>query len=80
LKQNNIQDFNSLVELVPGMVAQDEDKIAIRGISRTREGPSPVAFHVNDVFIAMRGEPFYDLEAVEILRGPSGTLFGRNAT
>lgn len=80
LKQNNVQDFNSLVELVPGMVAQDEDKIAIRGISRTREGPSPVAFHVNDVFIAMRGEPFYDLEAVEILRGPSGTLFGRNAT
>lgn len=80
LAQNNVQDFNSLVDLVPGMVAQDEEKIAIRGISRTRDGPSPVAFHVNDVFIAMRGEPFYDLEAVEILRGPSGTVFGRNAT
>lgn len=80
LQRNNVQDFNSLVELVPGMVAQDEDKIAIRGISRTRDGPSPVAFHVNDVFIATRGAPFYDLEAVEILRGPSGTVFGRNAT
>lgn len=80
LKQQNIQDFKSLVEMVPGMVAQDEGKIAIRGISRTRGGPSPVAFHVNDVFIADRGEPFYDLSAVEILRGPSGTLFGRNAT
>jgi iron complex outermembrane receptor protein len=80
LQRNNVQDFNSLVELVPGMVAQDKDQIAIRGISRTRDGPSPVAFHVNDVFIAMRGEPFYDLAAVEILRGPSGTLFGRNAT
>lgn len=80
LQKQNIQDFKSLVEMVPGMVAQDENQIAIRGISRTRGGPSPVAFHVNDVFIAERGEPFYDLSAVEILRGPSGTLFGRNAT
>ncbi len=80
LQRNNIQDLNSLVELIPGMVAQDEENIAIRGISRTRNGPSPVAFHVNDVFIATRGEPFYDLGAIEILRGPSGTLFGRNAT
>jgi len=80
LQENNVQDFASLVELMPGVVAQDEDKIAIRGVSRTRDGPSPVAFHVNDVFIGTRGELFYDLAAVEILRGPSGTLFGRNAT
>lgn len=84
LAQNNIQDFKTLADLVPGMVVQREDggsdEVAIRGISRTRNGPSPVAFHVNDVFIAMRGEPYYDLSAVEILRGPSGTVFGRNAT
>lgn len=80
LARENIQDFASLVELIPGMVAQDEEQVAIRGISRTRDGPSPVAFHVNDVFLAERGEPYYDLQAIEILRGPSGTLFGRNAT
>ncbi len=84
LAQNNIQDFKTLADLVPGMIVQREDggsdEVAIRGISRTRNGPSPVAFHVNDVFIAMRGEPYFDLAAVEILRGPSGTVFGRNAT
>ncbi len=84
LAKNNIQDFKTLADLVPGMIVQREDggsdEVAIRGISRTRNGPSPVAFHVNDVFIAMRGEPYYDLSAVEILRGPSGTVFGRNAT
>ena len=85
LQEHNVQDFNSLVELIPGVVAQDEQKIAIRGISRTRNGPSPVSFHVNDVFIGsqgadIRGEPFYDLGAIEVVRGPSGTLFGRNST
>lgn len=84
IADNNVQDFRTLAALVPGMVVQREevggDEVAIRGISRTRDGPSPVAFHINDVFIDLRGEPYYDLAAVEIIRGPSGTAYGRNAT
>ncbi len=42
-----------------------------------------VAFNLNGVYIsrpnAVNGQ-FYDLERVEVLKGPQGTLYGRNAT
>lgn len=80
MTENNIQDFAALADFTPGLVTRNEDSLTIRGVGKTRDGSSPVAFHVNGFIIEGRSERFYDLAAVEVLRGPSGTVYGRNAT
>src|SRR6185436_11165100 len=59
--------------------------LAMRGIvstNRTEVGDAAVAFHV-DGFYSPRPQgatlTLYDLDRLEALRGPQGTLFGRNA-
>ncbi|MEQ9394000.1 TonB-dependent receptor [Haliea sp.] len=60
--------------------------IAMRGVASsdfTTNVESPVALYVDEVYVSqMSGAGFmlFDMERVEILRGPQGTLFGRNAT
>ena len=60
--------------------------IAIRGVANsdfTTNVESPVAVYVDDIYISqMSGTGFmlFDMERVEILKGPQGTLYGRNAT
>jgi iron complex outermembrane receptor protein len=58
--------------------------IAIRGVggSVTVFGEDPVAVFFDDQFLS-RGQgsnALLDLESIEVLRGPQGTLYGRNAT
>ena len=60
--------------------------LAIRGAANsdfTANQESPVSLYVDEVYISqMSGAGFmlFDMERVEILRGPQGTLYGRNAT
>ena len=58
---------------------------SIRGIGRlviADTGESGVSTHLNEIAVAtnLNSIEFFDMERVEILRGPQGTLFGRNAT
>jgi len=60
--------------------------IFLRGIGNTSFFPNsinPVAVYVDQAYIGQniaQGLQLFDLERVEVLRGPQGTLFGRNST
>lgn len=83
-----IDEVDDFIALTPGVTfsnAQDAGTnfISIRGLSQTRNGEPPVAVVVDDVLqVNSRSfdQPLFDLESVEVLRGPQGALYGRNAT
>lgn len=66
--------------------ATDGLRITMRGVSSsdtTGKGDPSAAFMLDGVYIArpqIQNLSFYDLERVEVLRGPQGTLYGRNTT
>ena len=84
------QDVTALAGQVPSLqVNQYSPTITVfnvRGVSQNDFADSqeaPIAFYNDEVYIgalgAISGQTF-DLDRIEILRGPQGTLFGRNAT
>ncbi len=82
IKSNNIDGFTQLADITPGLVARNDregNDISIRGIGKAFGGTSPVAYHINGFFVDST-EPFYDVQTIEVIRGPSGTVYGRNAT
>ncbi|MDA9621860.1 TonB-dependent receptor [Gammaproteobacteria bacterium] len=91
LDSKNITSFVDLSGIVPGVtVAKNEGYktvISIRGVGNETNqnaiaAPS-VAFHMDGIFIASPFSlqtDFVDIDRIEVLRGPQGTLFGQNST
>ncbi len=85
LEDANLQSISDIANLLPNVQIKGEgnEAISIRGISQSFTSSSPVAQHMNGVFHYRGGSyqnMFYDLQSVEVVRGPSGTVYGRNAT
>jgi iron complex outermembrane receptor protein len=90
LKAAGAVNASSLTEMVPNVQISAAGGggtiIAIRGVSSadtSEKGDPSASFNIDGVNLARpqsAGLAFYDLERVEVLRGPQGTLYGRNAT
>lgn len=92
LTNKGITNSANLATAVPNLQVSSpygntQPNFSLRGISVANEynanQASPVGVYIDDVYIASRtsqGMGLFDLDRVEVLRGPQGTLFGRNTT
>src|SRR3546814_203773 len=90
LSRRGLSQSSELVAAVPGLEfnpsAGNGATPFIRGVGATNLSPgfeSPVAIYLDDAYVGAPPAGFFSLgsvSSVEVLKGPQGTLFGRNAT
>jgi iron complex outermembrane receptor protein len=91
LGQLKLDTPSDLVTQVPnlqvnGIVGEGSPLFSLRGVSMfdySLNQSSPVASYIDEVYkgnFTLFGVELYDLERVEVLRGPQGTLYGKNTT
>ena len=87
IRDAGIERPADFIELIPNVTIVDtanvgDTQVSIRGIVSTRDAESTFAYVVDGVLItnpnAFNGE-LIDIEQIEVLKGPQGALYGRNA-
>ncbi|PWH82327.1 hypothetical protein DIS18_08725 [Algibacter marinivivus] len=87
IESAGISDVSSFSTLVPNLKFNSAQAvglnfITVRGIPQVRGGDAPLAFVVDGVTIpdpSLLSQDLYDLALVEVVKGPQGALYGKNA-
>ncbi|MDN3640728.1 TonB-dependent receptor [Simiduia curdlanivorans] len=91
IDQLQAKDIRDISFMVPGLEMTNTGEqsallVQLRGIGQTNIteiADGPVAFHVDGIYLPRSqgaASLLHDVDMLEVLRGPQGTLFGRNAT
>src|SRR6266403_5079492 len=91
LQRLDLQSSADLTRLVPGLNVTGSFggqllTFSIRGVAQydfSLHTEAPIAVYVDEAYLAsqdMQNFPLFDVDQVEVLKGPQGTLFGHNAT
>lgn len=84
IEESNIIDTQDIVNNVPGLTFIRtnhhgvDSLLSIRGITPTMGGLETVGFFIDDVYSPMFDSEVLDIKRIEVLKGPQGTLYGKN--
>jgi len=91
MKAQGLTSTTELAKFTPGVnvsgtLGGQGLQFSIRGVTQSDYNDAieaPVAVYIDDTYVSSQqgqGAALFDIERVEALKGPQGTLFGRNAT
>jgi iron complex outermembrane receptor protein len=92
ISNRQINNTLDLINYVPNLIGHNNTALgtantySMRGLANTESISTfdpPIGTYVDDIYISRQGAnnfALFDVERIEVLRGPQGTLFGRNTT